>query len=348
MRAAVVHAPGDLRVESVPAPDLGDYDALVDILTCGVCTGTDANMLKGAFPFLPPYPFILGHESIGRVTAVGARVRYLQMGDLVLRPVAVRGGETLGGRSSGFGGYAEVGLVGDARAIAEDAPHGQSRRLPPFASSQQVVPPGFDPVDAGMFITFKETLSWFHQLGPVFGRSVLILGTGPAGLCFARIAKYLGATPVIVVGRRDERLDLAKTMGADAVINTSREDLVASARELTGGLGADYVVDAIGDSHLLSQAPRFIADGGQIAVYGVPSVQEASLAWAGVSVNWQFRLIRPREDLVHELALDLVRLGFIDLRSFVSHVVPLTNIDEAFRLVASKQALKPVIAIKDT
>src|SRR5579859_5212605 len=102
MRAAVVRGQGQLTLESVPEPTIGEYDALVEILACGVCTGTDTHILAGAFPYLAPYPFILGHESIGRVVARGPKVRYLHPGDLVLRPVAVRPGETLGPYGSVF------------------------------------------------------------------------------------------------------------------------------------------------------------------------------------------------------------------------------------------------------
>jgi threonine dehydrogenase-like Zn-dependent dehydrogenase len=235
--------------------------------------------------------------------------------------------------------------VADARAIVEDTPRLQAPRLPAFAAAQQVVPPNFDPIDAGMFITFKETLSWMHQLGPLAGRSVLILGSGPVGLCFTRIAKYLGAALVVVVGRREERLDLARRLGADAGINTAREEFVAAARALTDGAGIDRIVEAIGDTDLLVQAPRALADGGQIAVYGVPAELQAGLRWADTPSNWQLRFIRPYEEQVHDLALALVRLGFIDLRSFVSHTLPLADVAEAFRLLDAYQALKPVIVM---
>jgi threonine dehydrogenase-like Zn-dependent dehydrogenase len=345
VRAAIVRAPGEVHVESVPEPTPGDYEALVQILACGVCTGTDQHILSGGFPWLAPYPFILGHESIGRVLTVGPRVRHLKPGDLVLRPVANRPGEKLGEYGSVFGGYADLGVVADARAIVEDTPRSQKPRLPAFADAQQVVPRDFDPIDAGMFITFKETLSWLYSLGPVAERSVLIFGTGPVGLCFARIAKFLGAYPVIAVGRREARLELAMHLGADAAINTSRDDLVERARALTDGRGVDYAVEAVGDATFLGQAPRLLADGGQVAVYGVPAVLETSLRWAGVTPTWQLRFIRPREGDVHDLALGLVRRGFVDLRAFVSHVLPLAEIGDAFRLLANKEALKPVIVM---
>ncbi|MBI2941299.1 MAG: zinc-binding dehydrogenase [Chloroflexi bacterium] len=347
MRAAVVYGPNALEVGTVPEPVVGEYDALVRIIACGVCTGTDLHILQGIMPRMPAYPLILGHESIGRVLEVGPKVRYLRPGDLVLRPMAVRPGEVLGRFNSMYGGFAELGVAVDARAIVEDTPPDHPPRLPPFAAVQKVVPAGFDPIDAGMFITFRETLSWMYDLGPVARRSLVVLGTGPVGLCFVRIAKFLGADPVIAVGRREEPLELARQLGADAGVNTAREDLVAGIRALTGGRGADCIVEAVGSKGLLMQAMGALADQGQLAVYGVPPTTETPSQWAGVAADPRVRHPRTSEEAVHDLALNLVRLGFIDLRSFVTHVLPLSRIGEALRLVAEKQTLKPAITIGD-
>lgn len=346
MKATVVHGRDDLRVEDVPEPGIGEYEALTQILACGVCTGTDLHILRATFPRMPEYPFILGHEGIGRVVEVGPKVRYLKRGDLVLRPTAVRPGERLGDYGSAFGSFAELGVVADARAIFEDTPRTEEPRYPHFAIQQQVVPPDFDPIDAGMFITFKETLSWMYDLGPVARRSVVVLGTGPVGLSFTRIAKFLGADPVIAVGRRDERLELAKSLGADEGVNTASQDLVATVRELTGGRGADHVIEAIGSSELLAESARALADGGQATVYGVPPGLTTTIDRAGVPRQFALRYLQPHENTVHELALDLVRLGFVDLRAFVTDVLPLARIDEAFRLIADKRTLKLTITMQ--
>lgn len=345
MKAAVVSAPNQIDARDVPNPTVGPYDALVQINACGVCTGTDLHILQGRFPWLVPHPFVLGHESIGRVVSVGDRVRNYREGDLVLRPVAFRNDDVDSELRALWGGYAEYGLVADARAIVEDADDPGSVQIPQFANAQQVMPADFDPIDAGMFITFKETLSWLQQLGSVSNKSVVILGTGPVGLCFVRIAKYLGGNPVIVVGRRDSRLELATRMGADEGINTSTSELAPTIRHLTDGRGADYIIEAIGNAGLLREATLGLADRGELAVYGVPPTLETTVSWSGTAPNWKLSFVKPREETVHDLALDLVRTGFIDLKSFVSHVLPLSDINEAFRLVMDKEALKVVIAV---
>jgi threonine dehydrogenase-like Zn-dependent dehydrogenase len=155
----------------------------------------------------------------------------------------------------------------------------------------------------------------------------------------------MGASPVIAVGRRDGPLALARELGADATVDTSQRDLARTAKELTGGRGVDVAIEAVGSTDLLLQATRALADHGQIGVYGVPAQQEALLRWGGLAPNWQLRFIQPREQTVHDLALKLVRLGYIDLRPFVTHVVPLDQIGEAFRLLDAREALKVTIAI---
>jgi threonine dehydrogenase-like Zn-dependent dehydrogenase len=191
-----------------------------------------------------------------------------------------------------------------------------------------------------MFITFKETLSWMYDLGPVARRSVAVLGTGPVGLCFTRIAKFLGAVPVIAVGRRDEALARAVALGADETVNTTRDSLAAEVRNLTSGHGADFIIEAVGDTQLMRQALPALADDGQLAVYGVPTETAALVERTGMPSNWQLRYLRPREESVHEQALDLLRLGFMDLRPFVTHVLPFGELREALELVRRREALK--------
>ena len=214
MRAAIVPEPGRIELVEIPEPKYGDYEARVEILACSICSGTDSHIVYGQFPWRA-YPCVLGHESIGRVVEVGPAVRNLRPGDLVLRPTAVRPGETLGGYNSMFGSFAEIGIVADAAAIVADTPRGETPKLPPFATAQQVMPPDFDPDLAGAFITFKETLSFLQRLGVQVGKSVLILGSGTVGLSFALWGQADRAWPVIITGRRAEPLAAARGWGAD-------------------------------------------------------------------------------------------------------------------------------------
>jgi len=340
MQAIVVEAPRQVRYVDLPEPTPGPYEALVAVLTGSLCAGTDSHIVDGVFGGMR-YPVVLGHETVGRVLYCGERVRHLHVGDLVLRPTAVRPGETLGGYGSGFGGFAQRGLVVDARALTEDQP---DVRLPGFAVAQQVVPPSFDPLIAGVFITFKEVYSVLQQMGAGPGVSVLILGTGSVGLNMVLAAKRLGAGPIIATGRRAEPLQRALALGADHVIDTSREDLPVRVRELTDGRGADLGIDAIGSFAAVNAALPAMSGQGHFGIYGVATTAEAGLIeFARLPGGCRLSRCQPREELAHEAVLGILARGELDLRAQVSHVLAWGEIDEGLRLVRERMASKVVL-----
>jgi len=341
MLAVVVRGPGEYGVEEVPEPVYGDYEALVRISHCGICTGTDRHIIAGKehFPYLAPYPTVLGHESVGDVVAVGSSVRYLKEGDVVLR--AMTG--ALPGYSSTFGGMAEYGVVGDARAIAEDAPCSPVR-LPRPMAYQQKVPPDFDRAGAGVFITFKETLSAAQDFGVQAGSRVLILGVGGVGQCFVRACKLLGAEEVIAVGRRSAPLERAAEMGADQCINSAGTNIASAVREAIGG-GCTHVIDAVGSNDLLQQGLELLAPGGQLGQYGVPPARQITLDWSAAPAGVSMEILAPQEHRVHKLCLDWVRLRFFDPRSLLDAVLPLGEVHKAFELIEDQQAMRVTLTL---
>lgn len=346
MRVVVVPEPGRMEFVSVPEPIPSDYEALVEVLTCSICSGTDTHIVKDQFPWRA-YPCILGHESIGRVVKIGPAVRNFRVGDLVLRPACIRPGEKLAGYNSMFGGFAELGLVADGAAIMADTPRGQTPKLPAFALAQQVVPAGFDPDLAGAFITFKETLSFLQRLGVQAGRSVLILGSGTVGLSFTLAAKLIGAVPVIVTGRRHEPLEDAQRFGADVTVDVSRENLTEAVRAATQGAGADFAVEAVGDWDVLQGGIPALANYGQIGIYGVAQSRATPLDFNQTAGNWSLRFIQPKEEEVHAQVLSQMAQGMVDVRRMVSHTVPFGELQAGFELVWEKKATKVVVRIKE-
>ncbi len=184
MRAGVVEEPGVLAVREVPTPEMGEYDALCELLYGATCSGTDNHVLAGRAAWTTVhYPTVLGHESIGRVIRVGPKVRYLMPGDLVTRV----GTRPVGGVSINWGGFCELGLALDHRAMAEDGvPREQWNRL----RVNLTLPSGTDPAAATMMITWRETLSYVRRIGIGPGCRVLVLGSGGNGLAF--VAQHRG------------------------------------------------------------------------------------------------------------------------------------------------------------
>jgi threonine dehydrogenase-like Zn-dependent dehydrogenase len=341
MKAAVVVEPGRLEVLEVPEPTPGPYEAKVQTLAGGLC-GTDRHILGGTF-YRREYPAILGHESLGRVVEVGDRVRNLVPGDMVLRTAAARPGERLGEFASMLGGFAEWALATDTAALTED---GAGAEIKPYDRLQKVVAPEFDPLDAGAFIVFKETLSWLRKLADTRGRRVLVIGTGPAGLAFVQIAKLEGAAQVLVLGRREARLAHARELGADEAFGAPAGELAQRVRELTGGDGVDVVVEAAGSVDALEAVPDCLARGGVVGVYGVSAGQSATFRWGwerSVPRTWSLRFEEPDEAGIHDEAWELVTLGRYRLKSTLTDVLPFAQIGEAVEAMGREQTCKVAI-----
>lgn len=347
MKAAVVAAPGQVEVREIPAPVPGEYQALVRTLAGGLC-GTDRHIVRGSF-YRKTFPGILGHESAGRVVSTGARVQNLKERDLVLRVSAVYPGSVLGEYSSLLGGLAEWTLATDWQAMVEDGLLPASQ-VPLYYRLQQVLPAGFDPVDAGAFVVLKETLSWSQRLGIGPNSSVLVLGLGPVGLSFVRIAKLLGATNVIAAGRRDDQLQLALRLGGDQIVHTEREVWTDRVKELTGGAGVQFIIDAAGNREMLEKAPACVANFGRIGVYAVSERQEATVSWywgGPAPRNWSLHFHDPDEAGAHAQALEMVRLGIYDLKATLTHILPLERVAEGIALMENKGAMKVAITVQE-
>ena len=206
MLAAVVEQPGQLVVREVPDLTIAPTECLLQTLACAICNSTDHKILHGRFRYTgaDAYPGLLGHEALGRVIECGSEVTSFQEGDLVFRPMARYAPGA--GPTCMYGGLAQFGKL-------TDPAHGG----PPY---HQIVPRDLDPADATMMITLKETLSWLQRWPVQPNHSLVVLGSGPVGLSFAWFARMLGCHPVLVLGRRDEPLQRALSLGIDAVINT--------------------------------------------------------------------------------------------------------------------------------
>lgn len=346
MRAAVVTEAGRLQLADAPEPVPDPHQALVRTLAAGLC-GTDRHIVQGTF-YRQDYPSILGHESVGRVVAVGDRVRSFRVGDLVLRTSAVRPGERLGGFGSMLGAFAEWALATDVAALAEDSPETVIR---PLDRLQAIVPATFDPLDAGAFIALKETLSWLRRLADPRDRRVVIIGTGPAAMAFVQLARLQGAARIVVIGRRAGRLAMARRLGADLAVSATPDELARTVREATDGLGADIVIEAAGSTDLLEAVPDGLARGGIVGVYGVSVGQAATLRWGWdrpVPRTWSLRFEEPDEAGIHEEALALVGSGRYALKSTLTHVLPFGQVVEAMDVMDQEDACKVAIDFRDS
>jgi threonine dehydrogenase-like Zn-dependent dehydrogenase len=339
MKVAITDGKGNVWLEKVPEPEPGDYQCLCRMLACASCTGTDLKHIHDKLPWQQNYPGMLGHESIGEVIAVGDKVRNFSIGDWILRPTPACPGETYAGYSSMWGGFSEYGLALDTGALLADNPEATPN---PYTKYQLPVPRdlGISPGEATMLVTLKETAGYVASVGMRLNAAVLVLGAGSVGISMMRFAKLFGACPLIAVARRDEQLAYARDpIGADFVINSTRDDVTAQVRALTNGRGADILIDTTGSAEFIRDCLPALAPDGKAAAYATYRRDDPI---ANYIPEDKLVVGRTGEDTTHQYLLDAVRLGFVRLADFYSHTLPFAKISEGFAMLEAKEAFKIV------
>jgi len=263
MKAALLEQLGSLTVREVADPDLSPYGALCDLLYGATCSGTDIHLIDGHVDWaITAAPTIIGHESIGRVKAVGEKVRNYHVGDLVTRVGAPPAAD--GSYQSTWGGFATLGVAVDHWAMAED---GLPAEKWSGATVNQILPADFDPRAATMMTTWRETLSYITRIGLAAGQRALILGSGGVGLAFAAHAANIGAGEIVMTGNA-AREQLARRVGATAHLDYKADDLTERLAAAAGD-GFDHVIDAVGSQRTVDQAVAKVAVGGLVGIYGI-------------------------------------------------------------------------------
>lgn len=335
MKAAVVEAVDQLVVREVPEPVMGDYDCLCQGLYGATCSGTDLHLMKAHPLFGVKFPFILGHESVGRVLEVGPKVRNFKPGDLVTRLVN-RANDEVDVR---WGGFAERGLITDHAAMVAD---GEAAVLP---SIHRVLPPSFDPAGATMIITWRETFSFYSRLKVPVGAKVLVIGSGGNGLSFAAHAANLLAGTVAMAGSA-AREGTARQIGVTDYLDYRAEDLVAASR--AQGLDQfDFIVDAVGKMGQLDRVLPLLKVGGTAAIYGVDDFGNVGITPQRAPGTFTFASPGYAEGEGHEPIIKLVEQGRLDAEYFcdLENVYALEDINQAFDAIRSRKAVKAIVKL---
>ena len=268
MKALVYQGIGAMAWQDVDRPELvADTDAIVQVDTTTIC-GTDLHILKGDMPLVTPGR-ILGHEAVGTVTQIGTGVKNLHVGDRVLVSCVSACGacrfcrESRYGQCTGGGGW----ILG----YQIDGTQAEYVRVPFADNSTYPAPAG---VSDEELLMLADILPTGYEVGVLNGRIrpgdvVAVVGAGPIGLSAITGARLFSPSLVIAIDLATSRLDAAKTFGADVVINNSEQDALAAVMELTGGLGADVAIEAVGTPATFELAADLVRPGGRIANIGV-------------------------------------------------------------------------------
>jgi len=342
VKALVVTKDHKLELRDIPKPVPGSFEALVKVFGCGICSTTDREIIKGTQPFASDYPCILGHESIGEVVGVGGKVASFREGDWVRRPYAIMPGEERDGLYSGWGGFAEYGIVRDTAAMVAAADKAVASDY--TGLRQQKVKHHDSIAHAVLAISLAEVSSWFNQIGPVEGRKVAVAGTGVAGYCAVICAKLAGARTVILLGRRRERLDLGIDLGADAGVNVREDNPVLRIAEAAGG-PVDVFCECVGSQDVFEIALDCLADDGIIAVYGVPPGMQYALPLDKCGVPRRIAGFPAQEHLAYDWALDFLLSGTV-AGKLLTHTWPLHDYQTAFDQIARGEVVKGMFVME--
>ena len=338
MKSYVVNPDGSCRIAEMPMPTYNEYSALVKIESCGVCNGTDMKIIHRKFKGVDKYPVVLGHEGVGRVVELGAKVRNYKVGDLVLMPYW---SDVPEGYASAWGTYSEYNIVTDALAMQADG-------LVPdeYMFAQNVLPDGFDPVSSAMIITFREVLSTMKIFGFEPNKSLAVLGLGPVGLSFVKFARLTGMGPIIAIDVQEEKLNLAQHHGADVVINGKTENVVERVREICPD-GVDFALDAVGVTSFINTGLDIIKPNAKVCVYGISEQLSATVDWSRCDYNWtlQFNQFPSKlgESQAHRQICNWIKAGILDPAEWVSHVFPFDEIDTAFEKIERRDPMMKMV-----
>src|SRR3954452_22871760 len=268
MKALTYHGPDRKSWQDVPDPRIvDDTDAIIGVELVTIC-GTDLHILKGDVPTVTDGR-ILGHEAVGTVREVGAGVKTLEVGDRVLISCVTSCGscrfcrEGRYGQCIGGGGWILGHLIDGTQAEYVRVPFADTStyKVPAGATDEQI-------------LMLADILPTGYEVGVLNGTVqpgdvVAVVGAGPIGLAAIMGAKLFSPSHIVAIDLADSRLEAAKQFGADIVVNNGREDAKAIIGELTGGLGADVSIEAVGVPATFDLAVRLARPGGHIANIGV-------------------------------------------------------------------------------
>ncbi len=344
MKALVYHGPGQKAWQVVADPVIIDgTDAIVRVEATTIC-GTDLHIMKGDVPAVTDGR-ILGHEAVGTVMAVGDATRRLTVGDRVLVSCITSCGtcqycrEGYSGQCLGGGGW----ILGHKI----DGTQAELVRVPFADLSTYPIPAG---VSDECVLMLADILPTGYEVGVLNGHVrpgdvVAIVGAGPIGLAAIMGSRLYSPTTVVAIDLADSRLEAAKSFGADVTVNNSREDPLEIIRSLTGGLGADVAIEAVGVPATFELAATLIRPGGHVAnigVHGSPATLHLEDLW--------IRNVTITTGLVDASStptlLRLVGSGQLDAGRLVTHHFELDQMEQAYEVfgdAANSGALKVVL-----
>jgi len=334
MKAAVLHGPRNLDVQTCPSLEPSATEAVVRVTAAGLC-GTDYRIWSGDRPVT--YPRVMGHELIGTVRSVGAAVESPRVGDRV----AVEPNYSCGTCPLCREGNRNLCLARTAVGIDVDGGFAEEVRVP--ASCCWAAPPGV--ADDQLLLTepLAVVVRAVRRGEPTAGETAAVLGAGSLGLLAIQVLKARGVK-VLAVSRSDRRLGLARDVGADAALTTAGVADGGTVRAFSGREGVDLVVETAGTAEAVAHAVDLCRPGGRIVLTGLPhEPTELNFFWV---VRRELRILGSMiyQDEFPE-AMRLLAVGSVQTQRLLTHRFPLAKIQDAFVAHRSPDSIKVALDV---
>jgi 2-desacetyl-2-hydroxyethyl bacteriochlorophyllide A dehydrogenase len=342
MQAVTFQAPGEVRIEERPEPELlARDDAIVRVEATGVC-GSDLHIYHGRVVIEPG--FTLGHEFVGTVLAAGDGVTEVAEGERVLGCYCSACGNCFFCRRGDFHECDEGRVFGHGKTLGSLQGAQAERVLVPHANlTLRRVPEGMSD-DAALFAGDVMGTAWHavDQAGIRPGDSAAVLGLGPVGLCAVQAAKAAGAARVIAIDSVEERLGAAAGLGAE-MVHLTEDDPRAAIKRDTDGRGVDAAIDAVGHPEALELACRLTRKAGTVVAIGVYA--ERIQLHMGIVWIKALTLRTGRANVIGHVdrVLAMMASGVLDPTSLVTHHMKLSDAPEAYAVYDRREALKIVM-----
>lgn len=344
IKAALFVEPGRIVLDDKPMPDVGPNDALMRVTTTTIC-GTDIHILKGEYPVAKG--LTVGHEPVGVIEKLGRNVHGYEEGQRVIAGAICPSG------------YSNACLDGLCAQDGQSAPHGlkpmggwrfgntidgsQAEYLlvPDAMANLAPVPDGLTDEQVLMCPDIMSTGFAGAESGNIkIGDTVAVFAQGPIGLCATAGAKLRGATTIIAVETVPERIEMAKRVGADIVIDFGKYDPVDEIMRLTNGRGVDVAIEALGLQSTFESCLKALKPGGTLSSLGVYSEDltiPLSAFHAGLGDNKIITSLCPGGKERMRRLMNVIESGRIDLKPLITHRYSLDQIEEAYELFANQR-----------
>lgn len=345
MKAAVYDGGPNIKVVERPIPEIGDDEALLKVMACGIC-GTDQRILKYGHHRIGSEELrTLGHEFSGEIVKIGKNVKGYSEGTRVTIAPNMGCGycqECITGHTNLCQDYISYG-------VALDGAFAEYMRILPQSMVQGNISVISDDLSYAEAAFVEPTACALHGYEACFPRlldNVLIIGMGPLGMAHLQIARFLGARMVIMSDHHDERIPLALEFGADIAINSYKTDLKEVVEKATGGYGIDIAITAASSAAAQKEAVELLTMHGRINFFAGLNIEKPETTINANLVHYKELIITGTTGQTIDdfrKALDLITMGKVKVQKLITDRYSLDDAEEAFAFANSKKGLKTMI-----